>query len=44
MLAAALHIYYYNIIMVNIIKPPTIGLFVYCTTTAITPTTASLFR
>lgn len=43
MLVPALQIYYYNIIMVNIIKPPTIGLFVYCTTTGITPTTDSLF-
>lgn len=43
MLVPALQIYYYNIIMVTIIKPPTIGLFIYCTTTGITPTTAGLF-
>lgn len=43
MLVPALQIYYYNIIMVNKIKPPTIGLLVYCDTTGITPTTASLF-
>lgn len=43
MLVPALQIYYYNIIMVNKIKLPTIGLFVYCDTTGITPTTASLF-
>lgn len=43
MLVPALQIYYYNIITVNIIKPPTIGLFVYCITTGITPTTDSMF-
>jgi len=43
MLVPALQIYYYNIITVNIIKPPTIGVFVYCITSDITPTTDSIF-
>lgn len=42
-LVPALQIYYYNIITVNTIKPPTIGLFIYCITTSVTPTTDSIF-